>query len=62
LSKKDKQKQEIVEKLKKAFRKAQEEGEDSLKKGSKELKNNPDRSALFTLLAGNIINRSKSQK
>ena len=53
---------ERLERLKEVFRKAQEEGEDSLKTGSKELRNNPDKAALFTLLAGNIIHRSKSQE
>ena len=62
MSDKSESKKEQIEKLKKVFREAQTEGQDSLKKGSKELKNNPDRAALFTLLAGNIINKSKSQK
>jgi hypothetical protein len=51
-----------IKELKKAFRRASKEGEKSLKAGKKVMSTDPDKAALFTLLAGNIINRSKSQK
>tara|TARA_Y100000114_G_scaffold157273_1_gene188695 strand:- start:7887 stop:8069 length:183 start_codon:yes stop_codon:yes gene_type:complete len=51
-----------VDKLKAHFHKAKDVGGETLRKGHKLIVKNPVQSALFTLLAANIIKRTKSRK
>tara|TARA_B100000131_G_scaffold166520_1_gene160981 strand:- start:4738 stop:4923 length:186 start_codon:yes stop_codon:yes gene_type:complete len=51
-----------LDRLKKVFRQASKDGKTSLKAGKAVMDKDPDKAALFTLLAGNIISSSKSQK
>ena len=51
----------LVSDLKGHFQKARKTGVDTLSKGQKLIKDKPVESALFTLLAANLIKRTKSR-